>query len=60
MIYAGNPAKKNPRKDLIKKIVDDLLKIKWWELDEKILNKYSYSIKEPKNLLNSLKLNCEK
>ena len=34
MIYAGNPAKKS-EKDLIKTI-DDLLKIKWWELDEKI------------------------
>ena len=59
MIYAGNPAKKI-RERFNKKIIDDLLKIKWWELDEKTLDKYSYSIKDPKKFIKLIKTNCEK
>jgi len=55
-IVGGNPAKLI-RMRFDNNIIDELIKSKWWDLDEDTLRKCSKNIKNPKLFLKSIKYN---
>tara|TARA_B110000971_G_scaffold210279_1_gene237310 strand:- start:1870 stop:2484 length:615 start_codon:yes stop_codon:yes gene_type:complete len=55
-IVVGNPAKLI-RMRFDNNIIDELIKSKWWDLDEDTLRKCSKNIKNPKLFLKSIKYN---
>jgi len=58
-IWAGNPAK-FIRKRFPEDIINDLIKIAWWEWDDSALKKYSKYINNPINLIKHCKIHNQK
>lgn len=52
-IWAGNPAKLI-RKRFNDEIIKSLLKIKWWNWDDKVINKFRNSFKNPNEFIEKL------